>query len=299
MKNMMIILLLFGNGFVMACDICGGVGPNASIGVLANSQFHTIGINNTFRQFNNSMNGIVHTQTLVCQHDLAFRWQVNPRIQFHCMTPYTMIRSKDVFTSTTNQGLGDVQLLVNGTLLRHTDTMGTTTNFISIGSGLKLPTGAYNKGVSMNQNLYPGSGSFDALLLLNGYKKLDKHLGVQMEGSFCRKGSNPSGYKYGNSQQLSLTAVVNKKLSNYRLLGNFGLNYDHFNASRINKEALSVGQNNAGYQLQAKLGLYLLTYRLMWSLIAYQPLTQNLNNGQTTIRNTIQFNVQYFIKNKS
>jgi hypothetical protein len=67
----------------------------------------------------------------------------------------------------------------------------------------------------------------------------------------------------------------------------------------MKNEALSVGQNNAGYQVQAKLGFYLLTYRFMWSMVAYQPVIQNLNNGQTTARNTIQFNVQYFIKNKS
>lgn len=299
MKNIIIMLLLFSNSFAMACDICGGVGPNASIGVLASSQFHTIGINNTFRQFNNSMNGIVHTQTLVCQHDLAFRWQVNPRIQFHCMAPYTFIQRKDVFSSNLNQGLGDVQLLLNGTLLKQHDTTGSTTNFISIGAGLKLPTGAYNKGILMYQNLYPGTGSVDALLILNGFRKINKVLGLQMEGSYCRKGSNQTGYKYGNSQQLSISAIANKKLSTYRFLANFGINYDHFSASMMKNEALSVGQNNAGYQVQAKLGFYLLTYRFMWSMVAYQPVIQNLNNGQTTARNTIQFNVQYFIKNKS
>jgi hypothetical protein len=296
-QHLYLMLLLSSSSF--ACDLCGGVGANASIGLLAGTRFHTIGYQTNYRQFNSYIDHIAHAKGLQVTQEFSFRWQALQRFQVYGYVPYVQNTYKETFDSISQKGWGDLRAFANSIIFHRQDSSGRSLSYVSLGYGIKFSTGKFAPVSSAYTNLYPGTGSTDHLFLLNAFKRLYSQLGIQAEASYSLKSTNSNGYKYGNSSQCSILLILNQQLGQYRLIAHSGLEGNLFAASRQSGVLLASGQNNAGYTLTSKLGCMLLTRHYLVATSFQLPIAQDLNMGQTKLRWAANLQFQFFIQKKS
>lgn len=298
MKKISLMLLLALTSNAWACDICGGVHANSSIGLFAANRFHTLGLSTQFRSYQSFENGLLHSKEAFLMNSLQMRFQLGPKLQFYGQVPYQIGRQYLEESATQKNGLGDANGFMNYILLQHQDSSGITEQFVSAALGVKAPTGKYVSPSNLQQNLYPGTGSWDYTLLLNGYQRLNKNGGLQIELSQTWKGKNSFAYRYGTTSQVSSVFVLNQKVRSYRLLSAAGLQLDYFAANSWDWEPLAENKQHKGLLFQSKMSCNLLTYNWLYSLHATLPLWQNINTGAIYFRPQIQFSIQYLIQQK-
>ena len=298
MKTISLTLLLVLSSSAWACDICGGVHANSSIGLLAANRFHTLGLSTQYRSYQSFEDGHLHSKEAFIVNSLQLRFQLGPKFQFYGQLPYQQGRQSLDGIQTTKKGLGDTQGILNYILLQRKDSVGITQQFVSAALGVKAPTGHFVSPSNLQQNLYPGTGSWDFSLLLNGYQKLNKKFGLQSELSQTWKSKNSYAFRYGASSQVSTVFVMNQKVKTYRLLSAVGLQVDHFAANHWDWEQLSESAQHKGSVLQTKMSCHLLTYNWLYGLQASLPLWQNINTGTLYFRPQIQLSIQYLIQQK-
>jgi hypothetical protein len=298
MKKIHFVLLLVFASKVWACDICGGVHANSSIGLFAANRFHTLGLSTQYRSYQSFENGQIHSKEDFLFNSLQLRLQVGSKLQFYGQIPYQIGRQQLAENQTLKSGLGDVQLFTNQIVLQCKDSSGITHQFVSAAIGIKAPTGKFVSPSNLQQNLYPGTGSWDFSLLLNCFQKLNKKLGIQSEISHTWKRKNDYAFRYGNSSQLSTALVLNNQISSYRLLSSIGFQADYFASNSWEWAPLAASAQHKGVLLQSKMSCHLLTYNWLYSLQINLPLWQNINTGTLYFRPQIQFSIQYLIQQK-
>jgi hypothetical protein len=298
MKKISLLLLLALSSSAWACDICGGVHANSSIGLFAANRFHTLGLSTQYRSYQSYDNGQLHSWETFLTNSFQFRFQLSPVLQIYGQVPYQFGKQSLDGALSTKYGFGDAQSFVNYILLQQKDTVGITQHFLSVAGGVKAPTGYFVSPSNLQQNLYPGTGSWDFSLLLNGYKRLSTLLGLQAELSHTLKGKNAYAFRYGASSQGSTVLVINRKVSSYRFLASAGIQGDYFAANHWDWETLSDESLHQGLLLQAKSSINMLTFSWLYSLQAQLPVWQNINRGALNFGPQIQFSIQYLIQQK-
>jgi hypothetical protein len=294
MKISLIISCVVVSMHVNACDICGGVNPNASIGVLASSNFHMIGVRSTYRMYSSYYEGIHHSSEHIFAQDLNFRIQLHKRLQLLGSIPYqSAIQMRDLGKDE-KSGLGDPSALLNGIIVHKKDTLGNNRHFLTIGAGIKLPFGKYPGNETMIRNLYPGTGSLDLIFISNYTRQFNQKIGWQSELSYSIKGRNPHGFRFGNSMQLNSQFVYSKPWRGKKLIGTIGLNFDQFGKADSRGEALEMMQN--GFVLSAKTSLNLLAKRWLYSVNVQPVVLQNLNQGNTKQRVVASLSINYLLQ---
>ena len=280
---------------IFACDICGGVSGNASIGLFASTKFHTIGYRSSMRSFSSYLYGIRHSQEFLFSQEIQFRTQIHRRIQLMGAIPFQYAYQKRDLGSDAVWGISDPNLMGNFILLQQQDSTGMSTNFLSVGVGVKFPLGKNVPGTNVLKNLYPGTGSWDYLFISNFTKQFSKKWGWQTEASYALKGKDKYGFQYGNTAQLASQAFRSSKVSSYRLIIAAGFTYEHHQSSRTNGQLIE-GITNAGYVLSGRASVNLLTYRWLWSIAIQQPVNQNFNDGIIRQQLSGSLSLNYLLK---
>jgi hypothetical protein len=298
MKTISLMLLLVLSSRAWPCDICGGVHANSSIGLLAANRFHTLGLSTQYRSYQSFEDGHLHSKEAFIVNSLQLRFQLSPQLQFYGRLPYQHGKQSIDGIQTAKKGLGEAQGILNYILLQRKDSVGITQQFVSAALGVKAPTGHFVSPSNLQQNLYPGTGSWDFSLLLNAYQQLHKKWGLQGELSQTWKGKNSFAFRYGATSQVSSVFVLNQKVKSYRLLSAAGLQLDYFAANSWDWEQLTESAQHRGQLFQTKMSCHLLTYNWLYSLQANVPLWQNINTGTLNFRPQIQFSIQYLIQQK-
>lgn len=295
MRSIILACMLVMSVKSFACDICGGVSSNASIGLLASTKFHTIGFKSSFRSFSSYMYGIRHSQESIFSQEIQFRTQIHSRIQLMGSIPYQSTIQKRDFGSDFISGMGDPNILSNFILFQNRDSNGVNKTFLSLGIGLKAPLGKTTENSNGLKNLFPGTGSWDYLLLSNYTNQFAKFWGWQTEMSYSFKGKDQFGFQYGNSFQSSSQVFRNFKISSYRLIVAAGINLEHHASSRVNGSE-TIGKTNDGIVLSSRASINLLTYRWLWSVNIQNPNYQNLNDGTIRQRFSGSISINYLLK---
>jgi hypothetical protein len=257
-----------------------------------------LGVKTGVQSFNSLMDGIVHSREHLFRNEFNFRFQFHKRIQVIGVIPYQIGFQKRDLGNDLVQGLGDPMAMVNGILWHKKDTNGRAIHFLSCGFGVKLPLGRVGSNSSAIKNLYPGTGAWEELLILNYTSTLNRSWSIQNELSYAFKQSNNTGYKYGNSYQVSITAVNNRKLRFRRLISSVGLVYTHFEPSVVDGEVLIVNSNR-GYVLAPRASINLIGFSWIYSLQCQIPMSQNLNNRSIKQTFGIEAGITYLVKSKS
>ncbi|MEY3844972.1 MAG: hypothetical protein RL293_1394 [Bacteroidota bacterium] len=99
MKYIFLIGMLFSYAQLSACDLCGGVGSNASIGIFAANQFHLVGWRSQLRSFDSYLFSIKHSSEIYWQNDLTFRTQLGRKVQVYGAIPFQVAKQKTDFNA--------------------------------------------------------------------------------------------------------------------------------------------------------------------------------------------------------
>jgi hypothetical protein len=298
MKHIMLFILLFVGRFeLLACDICGGVSGNASIGMFASSNFHMLGLKTQNQSFASYLNGIRHSREFIWRNEIIGRIQISKRFQLMAIIPYQFAWQQRDLGSDFRSGIGDPLIVGNTILIHKKDTTGLTKHFLSGAAGLKFPLGAFGSNESALMNLYPGTGGFDGMLMINYTKGWKKGWSIQNEASWSIKTANKFGYRYGDVVQFASNLVKNQKWNSMRFIPALGIVFNHFAPSRQNGIVLE-SSNNSGYVLSNKLSLNIMSYKWLISLGTQIPLIQNINKGITKQLFSAEISATYLLKFK-
>lgn len=102
------------------------------------------------------------------------------------------------------------------------------TDTLSVGLGLKTPTGSYTEKTSngyVHAHMQPGTGSWDPLLSIIYTKMMDPFL-LQADAAYQLATRNPEGYRFGDSFTVTLTG---KYKAAEKLNATAGMTYLHVN----------------------------------------------------------------------
>ncbi|MEN9973589.1 MAG: hypothetical protein RIS20_1936 [Bacteroidota bacterium] len=297
MKYFFLFGMLLSYVKLSACDLCGGVGSNASIGIFAANQFHLVGWRSQVRSFDSYLYGIKHSSETFWQNDLTFRTQLGRKVQVYCSIPFQVARQKTDFNATVTQGMGDPNVLFTYALIDRKDSLHITKDFLNIGLGVKMPFGKSGNYPVDLKNLYPGTGSWDGLFLANYTHRIGTRFSFQAEASHTLKGADQTAFRYGNSTQVSSVFIYNQKVKSSRFISSLGLQQDWFAASSYQGVQLTEKANN-GYVGSAKASINLLTYNWLFSIQAQKSLFQQLSQGAMQQKFVLGLSVHYLIKKK-
>ncbi len=295
MRNLFLALTLVVSANSFSCDICGGVSSNASIGLFASTKFHTVGFRSSYRCFSTYMNGVRHSSEFLFGQEIQFRTQLHERVQLLASVPFQSALQRRDFGSDFISGMGDPNIISNFILVQDRDSNGVNKIFLSLGIGVKAPLGKTTENSNGLKNLYPGTGSWDYLLLSNYTQQIAKYWGWQTEISYSFKGKDQFGFQYGNSFQSASQVFRNFKISSYRLIAAAGMNFEHHAISRLNGFE-TVGKTNDGIVLSSRASINLMTYRWLWSVNIQNPLYQHLNDGTIRSRLSGSISINYLLK---
>jgi hypothetical protein len=284
------LLYAFACNTIRACDVCGCATNATYFGILPQFRQHFIGV----RYMNNSFtskqlpslfevkNPLYHES--LQRMEIYGRYYPTDRLQLFAFIPYQYNVKNDGGVITESKGLSDINLLGNYIVLNTGDSGGRLwRNTLSVGAGVKLPTGRFN--ASEAASLQTGSGTFDYLLnaiYTTRYKKVGLNIDVN-----ARINTTGNSYRYGNRITSSARFFYWHKYKMISVLPHTGLLAEYAGKDRkYGNEQRYTGGN--GYYAAAGIDVYL--RKISVGAVYTLPIYEKLNAGyaQTNYRLSVQ-----------
>jgi hypothetical protein len=280
---LLFLILLLSDFSGLACDVCGcSLGGNY-FGLLPLYNKNFVGLRWSQAKFNAYMDHHSEYFQKEYSHDtyhkveLWGRFNISPRLQLFAFVPYNYNDMDGNIQDVRASGLGDVTLMANYLLFKTTDDSKSLKHMITVGGGLKLPTGKHDdtdQGKLVNPNFQLGTGSVD--FLLNAvYTVRYKQVGVNVETGYKINTRNTDDYLFGNQHYLSSQVFYSKKLGIFTLLPNAGIYYER---ASHHKDGASVLTNTGGYALFLSTGLETYVAAFSFGVNYKTPLKQQYNS---------------------
>jgi hypothetical protein len=298
MKYNILMLVLFCWTSSRACDVCGGVTNTSSLGVLASTQYHFIGLKTEFKSFSSYLYGIPHSKEKLIRTEIMGRLQLHRRAQLLISIPLQSAWQTDDFGRTQVTGLGDIQSTVNAILFHRSDSSEQVREFVSIGGGVKWPTGLNADYPDPQKNLYPGTGSLDALLSANMLHRFKPRFAGQMELNYSIKGKDRVGFQYGQSGMITLSAIYEQPVRQSRLFVSVGPAVE-WNARSSYSGVSLQSTYSKGWQFAFKASVNGMLRNWLWSIGTHLPVVQYSFSGNVKQWPSIQAAFNYLIAKKS
>ncbi|HSB35189.1 MAG TPA: transporter [Nitrospirota bacterium] len=199
-------------------------------------------------------------------------------------------------------GLGDVTVM--GLYRVYTDREIRPANAVTIGLGVKTPTGSSTKrtesGKFVHAHMQPGTGSWDPLFSIIDTKMMGSFL-IQADATYQLATRNKEGYKFGDSLAATFTgkyAVVRE----FNVLA--GLTYLHVNKASdrngkyydpvTNSSLMDDPANTGGDSLWGSVGVQILSFRNgIIDVKAQLPLWERVNGIQLVSSFLISAGISY------
>jgi len=250
--SLFLVVILFISKKSQAQTCCsGGVPLSNNIGLpLAEKGILQIGVSYDYNNLNTLNEGSTRlddSNRLRVTHSLLLNlgYSITTRFSVEALFSWVNQRRRIITNNTLSQssGVGDAILLTRYLLLNKNDMT------LSIGGGLKLPTGATDKksdlGITLNADLQPGSNALDAIFLTSVSKQFNFRKSLTFSSRITyrntgvnREYQNVNRYKFGNETQLffSITdqfIVFNKIVSPSLTLKHRRVLHDEINSKQI------------------------------------------------------------------
>ncbi len=285
-----IVLFVFiTNSF--ACEICGcGVG-NFYLGILPAFKTKFIGVRYSYQHYYSEM-ATDHSQfsnDFYKTAEIWGGWNLGNRWQLMVFVPYRFNKkTSDDGVKETN-GLGDITLLLNYSLL-HTRKVRLNNTVIEnqlwIGGGAKLANGVYHIDLTdpsanigdVNSQLGTGSTAF----ILSAMHTINiRKFGVTSSVNYSINTTNADRYRFGNRVMVNSLAYYRLRVAGVSVSPNLGLLYQH---SAINHYQNDPVEQSGGYTFNASGGVEVSLNKITVGLNAQIPIKQNFADGQTNAR---------------
>jgi hypothetical protein len=278
-----LLLLLFIQ--TNACEICGcGLG-NYYIGILPRFNQRFVGLRYQFNSFHTRLDNdpsqfsrdFYQTVELWSGWNIGKKWQVLTFIPFNFNHQVSDEGVSDL------KGIGDIAILANYKVF--TINSGNLSQLLSIGGGIKLPTGKFdidqnNPDVAAIANTQMGSGSTD--FLLDGmYSLRIKKVGIVNTVSYKINSANKDDYKFGNKFTANSFVYYAARISTIGFSPNLGVLYENSEASKLLQSKIDL---TGGSSLMGSAGAEFSFNKMAVGFNVQLPIAQNFAENQTKER---------------
>ncbi|WP_224997573.1 transporter [Cesiribacter sp. SM1] len=257
--------LLITSFSTLACDKGCTMG-GSYLGILPQFNKHFVGLRYNTRSYTltgthtHMMDGMPHTHQVITEEQYSSmeawgRFYPTRRIQLFAFVPYVMNSQSTNGSSIHQQGLGDISLMANYSLINTGDSAShTLKHTLQLGGGAKLPTGNYSATYNnevLPANMQAGSGSVD--LILNAlYTIRYKQTGLSSDFTYRFNGEGKNDYQFGNRYNGSTNLFYWHKAGAISLLPSAGLYFEKAQADSYHNQHKMQGGGGA---LFSNLGL--------------------------------------------
>ena len=207
------------------------------------------------------------------------------------------IQFTNVDNSTVGKGIGDIVLLLQYNAIKKKD------SYLSIGGGVKAPTGAISRkneqtGLLLNPDLQPGTGAWDFLAVTNFNQKniftnfLNFRLGLSYRiTNEAERFNQQQEYKFGNELQVNTGFNYQIYVRKTQIVPQLILRYRNTRVDLTN-DAETI--NTGGHWLYLIPGIETyLSSGIGFGLLTQVPLYRNLNGIQLTTSYKITASIFY------
>ncbi|HEX5169992.1 MAG TPA: hypothetical protein VFW11_12530 [Cyclobacteriaceae bacterium] len=287
MKRTIYILLFAGmitSMEVDACDVCGCSLGGGYFGILPQFNKNFVGLRWSQAKFYSYMNHQSeythdeYSNDTYNKVELWGRFYINPKLQLFTFIPYNYNQMEGSEQNVTASGMGDVSLIANYLLINTgMDTIKLFKQTLSLGGGVKLPTGKYNladQGALVNENFQMGTGSTDFVISAM-YTLRYKQIGSNFETGYKINTANQNDYRFGNQFHASYQLFYWQNLKGIALLPNAGVYYEQ---GDYHKDDGIIQSNTGGSALLATVGLETYFGQFTVGFNYKHPLVQHFNS---------------------
>lgn len=226
--------------------------------------------------------------------ELWARFYPSHRLQAFVFIPYNFNRREEGGKITSSNGVGDIVVSANYTLINTYDSSASNwKHTLLAGGGIKLPTGQFRKiedGLTVNQNFQLGTGSVDFLLNLI-YTLRYKNIGLNTEFTYNVNTTNRDDYRFGNTSRTGLTGFF--LLPNTRavtIMPNVGCSLETF---RNNKQFGEPFPDTGGWAMLWNAGIESYYKNIALGVSYTHPGKQQLFNGKVTSNDRFSMHVTF------
>lgn len=236
---LLLLIILFTNFSLKACDICGCGISSMPGGILPRINQQILGLSYSYTQFKHqlvdeslSANGSRVMHDFQHKADLLLRINPNRRSQVLFQLPYSINYRIEDMGSSRIDGIGDIGMQYHYHLIDPVNWIDKKYKLTLLGGlGIKMPTGKYQQR-DMHRQMIPngfqvGSGSWALSAHINSIiasKKQGLHLELQGQVST----TNELQYKRGNFYTAGVNYFRNLSLKKGTLILSLGLQYELF-----------------------------------------------------------------------
>lgn len=267
-----------------ACEICGCSSGGGFTGILPQFRRHFVGVRYTYRSYitthpttdGSKLTSMDRFHTA----DIWGRFYVHKRVQLFAVIPINSFSQTESGFTTPTTGLGDVQVFVNYAVMQTPDSSNSPWKHVLLaGGGLKAPTGENNAqnriGERLNQNLQPGTGSWDALVNMV-YTVRYKKWGMNLDANARITTTNNQGFRFGNRVGGSAKFFYWAKYRNWSFLPQIGVLADY---GMKDKDQGATIPESGGLAMMGTVGADVYFKRYVAGFTFQQPLQHSLAAG--------------------
>jgi hypothetical protein len=305
MKKIYMAMLLLAGLFLTnaqearACDKGCTMG-GSYMGILPQFNQHFMGLRYNTRHYTLTSvhthlmeNGMPHTHTEITREQYSSmevwgRFYPSPRIQLFAFVPYVMNVQERGGSLLRQQGLGDVSVLANYSLINTGDSVShTLKHTLLLGGGVKLPTGGYSArhmDELLPANFQAGTGSVDVLLNAM-YTIRYKQTGISTDFTYRINGEGRNDYQFGNRYNGAANLFYWHKAGAISLLPSAGLYYEKAQADSYHDHHKVQG---GGHALFSNIGLNAYYRNFALGATCQLPLSQQSQQHITAANHRLQ-----------
>ncbi|WP_024740230.1 hypothetical protein [Tenacibaculum maritimum] len=291
--------------FLEDCDACGCGNNGGSLGMGGVIDNNFFGIRYLYQKYN-SKDGIFNNSPNIDESfntiQIWSRIPITENIEIQAFVPFHFHHRNYINKTTSINGLGDISLFANYTLLKKqnsnyietTDKITSTNHLLKIGGGIKIPTGKFDEKINntINPSFQLGTGSIDYMTNIQYTYKYNE-LGMTNFLNYYFKTTNEKEYKFGNQLNFSSSFFyVFKDNQNHSFVPSLGISGEFYKSNK--KFNLEI-KNTKGHALFSNIGMEYNTEKLTFGALAIYPINQKLAQGTIEIeyRTSIYLNYNF------
>lgn len=281
-----------------ACDVCGCQVSTQGIGLLPQFSGHFAGIQYLQSRTRSDYPSLFGKANETGRQDyttlqLWGRYQLSKRIQLFGFVPYAYNSVSGTQGNHKTQGIGDITLMVNYSVLRSRQGRD---QLLLLGAGLKAPTGSYSGITDADRagipNIQTGTGAWDIAGNVN-YTLRGQRIGYNADLSATLTTANPYQYKFGNRVSFTATGFYQLQTGNWSLLPQTGCRIEYALHNYDNYEQKWLNEQTGGLMCFAHAGMQARYRTTGVRIVAYAPVYQHFAAGH--VRSAIRSEASFFI----
>lgn len=285
-----------------ACDICGCGAGMSYLGVLPQFNQNLVGLRYQYSNFlhpsSNVNSNDASSQVLedrFYRTEAWLRYYPAERWQLFVNVPYSVNQRIETQRTTQIEGIGDININVNYTLLDYGDSITSEwKNLLLVGGGIGLPTGKYqqrdNTKLMLPSGFQVGSGAYSYNLhLIHTLRYRTWGLNTNLRYTF--NGENELSYNYGNQFSGAMALFYWGETKNFAYLPSVGISLEHFEQD---SEYDLLKEFSGGNFVNLTVGLDLYIKRFYINTFVQIPLSQEIPSSQPSGKANAGIGLAYF-----